>query len=78
MEFRGPSSTPSAVGASLALDKVCAALSNMEEQVSHAHTHASPDVPDYCNKSAADTSFIFNDASLQRGGGATLPLLEPC
>uniref|UniRef100_A0A3P8UA83 non-specific serine/threonine protein kinase n=2 Tax=Cynoglossus semilaevis TaxID=244447 RepID=A0A3P8UA83_CYNSE len=33
MEFRGPSSTPSAVGASLALDKVCAALSNMEEQV---------------------------------------------
>ncbi|XP_056281578.1 eIF-2-alpha kinase GCN2 isoform X3 [Pseudoliparis swirei] len=34
LEFRGPASTvpvPSAVGASVALDKVCAALANMEE-----------------------------------------------
>ncbi|KAL6105996.1 eif2ak4 [Pungitius sinensis] len=34
VEFRGPASTvqvPSAVGASVALDKVCAALTNMEE-----------------------------------------------
>ncbi|CDQ71310.1 unnamed protein product [Oncorhynchus mykiss] len=34
LEFRGPASSahvPSAVGASLALDKVCAALASMEE-----------------------------------------------
>ena len=50
LEFRGPASTvpvPSAVGASVALDKVCAAMANMEEPVrhtqvdihAHAHTH---------------------------------------
>uniref|UniRef100_A0A3Q1HEU7 eIF-2-alpha kinase GCN2 n=1 Tax=Anabas testudineus TaxID=64144 RepID=A0A3Q1HEU7_ANATE len=44
LEFRGPASTspvPSAVGASVALDKVCAAMANMEEPVrdTHIHTH---------------------------------------
>ncbi|KAG7510467.1 eIF-2-alpha kinase GCN2 [Solea senegalensis] len=37
VEFRGPASTvpvPSAVGASVALDKICAAIANMEEQMS--------------------------------------------
>lgn len=36
LEFRGPASTVpvlSAVGASVALDKVCAAMANMEEPV---------------------------------------------
>lgn len=40
-EFRGPASTvpvPSAVGASLALEKVCLAMASMEEPVSNAHT----------------------------------------
>ena len=46
LEFRGPASTtpaPTAVGASVALDKVCAAMASMEEPVSlqaYAHTHA--------------------------------------
>lgn len=60
LEFRGPASTspvPSAVGASVALDKVCAAIANMEEPVrerhAHKHTHGS-DIPNYCNKGAAD------------------------
>lgn len=42
LEFRGPASTtpvPSAVGASVALDKVCAAMASMEEPVSYTHTH---------------------------------------
>uniref|UniRef100_A0A4W6DWG7 Eukaryotic translation initiation factor 2 alpha kinase 4 n=1 Tax=Lates calcarifer TaxID=8187 RepID=A0A4W6DWG7_LATCA len=44
LEFRGPASTvpvPSAVGASVALDKVCAAMASMEEPVreTHSHTH---------------------------------------
>lgn len=41
LEFRGPASTspvPSAVGASVALDKVCAAMANMEEPVRERHT----------------------------------------
>jgi hypothetical protein len=45
LEFRGPASTtpaPTAVGASVALDKVCAAMASMEEPVSlqaYAHMH---------------------------------------
>lgn len=37
MEFHGPtgpSPVPSAVGASIALDKICSAVANMEEPVS--------------------------------------------
>ena len=47
LEFLGPASTipaPTAVGASVALDKVCAAMASMEEPVSlHActRTHCS-------------------------------------
>lgn len=42
LEFRGPASTvpvPNAVGASIALDKVYAAMANMEEPVRETETH---------------------------------------
>uniref|UniRef100_A0A672HF79 Protein kinase domain-containing protein n=1 Tax=Salarias fasciatus TaxID=181472 RepID=A0A672HF79_SALFA len=86
LEFRGPASTvpvPSAVGASVALDKICAAMASMEEPVRQTDRQTETgtpgsDIPNHCNEGASSRqSFIFNEALLQQLA-ATQPLLETC